>query len=510
MGRDDAIAADHVWGLLPLLDQLQLGFVLITPDGEVGHVSYQARRLLGRRASMDTLKAVLGEDWTQLVDDVLAGRSNGARWREIEGESESGALQLSVRSTALEHGDGRTGVLVSMLDVSIEIGLHNRYKGAMAKLEQANLDLRRRIAHVLREHEDDLAQFDELLQIAPAIFASFVAEASTALDQVARLAREGEIGADDVDGGLRATHTLKGNSRGLGLHFIAGRAHAVEDLLVHARDRGRLADVQELTGAIGDLRRALERAAALRGRLTAVGAGRTLETARATEAVVARLESVRPSLWGAHPARVAIEDALAVLAPLAQVPLDEIIEYLRVVVRMAAEEAGKPAPEIDSTIGTMTVPPTIHAALAKALPHLVRNAVVHGFEDATERTQLGKAATGRIAISAVHDGERLVIEVRDDGKGIDRQRLRERAVAAGLVVPAATAADQPDPIDQLIFHPGLSTAATVGKDAGRGYGTAAAREAIEALGGALTVRSWPGEGVEVHIVVPIGRRRATT
>ena len=83
----------------------------------------------------------------------------------------------------------------------------------MARLEQANLDLRRRVAQVLREHEDDLAQFDELLQVAPAnLFASFVAEANAALDKIGSLAAHAAR-HHDVDAGLRATHTLKATPR---------------------------------------------------------------------------------------------------------------------------------------------------------------------------------------------------------------------------------------------------------------------------------------------------------
>lgn len=500
MTRDDAIAADHVWGIVPLLDQLHLGFVLLDPDGALAHASYHARRLLGRRATAETLQQVLGDDWRPVVGDVLAGRSSGARWRERDG---GGALHLSVRSTAVTFGE-RTGALVSLMDVSLEVGLHARYKQAMARLEQANLDLRRRVAQVLREHEDDLAQFDELLQVAPAIFASFVGEAHGALDQVAGLAHGGELADADVDAGLRATHTLKGNARGLGLHFIAGRAHAVEDLLAPARRFGCLPDEAELRHAVDDLRRAVDRAAALRGRLSAVGGGRALDTVRTIDGAVARLDAARAALAADHPARAALDDAVAALTPLARLPLAEVFEYLRVVARTTAEEAGKPVPDVDTRGGDVAVAPAIHTALAAALPHLVRNAVVHGLEHALDRVERGKAAAGHIAVTAIVDGGALAIDLRDDGRGLDRERLRARAAALGLEVPAPS--EGGDPADDLIFHPGLSTAAAVGPDAGRGYGTAAAREAITAVGGELTIRSHPGAGLEVRIVVPLRDR----
>ncbi|MCA9676880.1 MAG: Hpt domain-containing protein, partial [Myxococcales bacterium] len=265
MSRDDAISWEHTLGVLPFLDQLQLGFVLIDPAGSLVHLSYIARRMLGRRARIARVAEVLGDAWPALVDDVIAGRSPGGRWRELRapGADDGDELLVAARSTAVTQADGRVGVLVSLFDVSAEVGMHARYKDALAQLEAANQGLRRRIAEVLREHEDDLAQFDELLAIAPAIFASFVAEAREAVAEVAALVGGDTLSAAAADVGMRATHTLKGNARGLGLNSIAGRAHAVEELLGRARAAGRFADRVDADGAVEDLRRAVERAVVL-------------------------------------------------------------------------------------------------------------------------------------------------------------------------------------------------------------------------------------------------------
>ncbi len=510
MSRDDAISFEHVQGVLAFLDQLHLGFVLIDPAGALVHLSYVARRFLGRRARLDTVQELLGASWDELVTEVLDGRSQGARWREVRAPGLSGGgdpLHVSVRSTAVLYPGGASGALLSLFDVSAEVGMHARYNATLARLEQANEDLRRQIAQVLREHEDDLSQFDELLAIAPAIFASFVAEAEGAVAEVAALVSTGgQLAAEAIDGGLRATHTLKGNARGLGLHFIAGRAHAVEGLLLSARPHRAFASVDEAEGAVGDLERAVARAGALRGRLSAAGGGDpgTLQTARALVGAAGRLEAALAALPADHEARRHIRDALATIDPLCLIPIGQIFEYLRVTARDAAEAAGRAPPDVEHDGGEIAVPPTIHAVLAQALPHLVRNAVVHGLEPAEARVAAGKAAAGRIRLVAAHDGERLIVRVGDDGRGLDRQALRARAAELGL---AAAAADDDGAIDALIFHAGLSTAAALTMDAGRGYGTSAARAEVEALGGVIEVRSSPGAGVELELVIPLVSRR---
>ncbi len=502
MAREAAITEEHLRGVLPLLDQLQLGFVLIGARGEVVVTSYRVRTFLGRRPTTASLRALLGGAWDVLVDEVLAGTTTGNRWREVS--SSDGELHASVRSIVVELTGGGAGALLSLVDVSHEIGLHARYKATLARLEEANEGLRRRIASVLREHEDDLAQFEELLQVAPAIFASFVGEAQGSVEQVAQLVGTGELHRDDLDRALRATHTVKGNARGLGLHFIAGRAHAVEDLLLAARDPRSHADPVEFEAAVGDLRRAVERAAGLRGRLTPAGAGRGLDTARIVERAAARLEALRDALADAPGAGTALDETLAVLDPLLRLPLDEVFAYLRVTAQVAAEAAGKPAPDVETSGGEITVTPAIHAALSRALPHLIRNAVVHGLEPGDIRTAAGKAAAGRLTVEASAEAAHLVVRLRDDGRGLDRERLRAGAVELGLTIEPITEAGV-DPVDQLIFHPGLSTAATVSMDAGRGFGTNAAREAIDDIGGRMIVRSTPGVGVEIEIVVPVVR-----
>jgi hypothetical protein len=199
MSSTDAIRIEHLEGVYPLLELLQVGFVLIRPDGDVRHATSLARSLLGRRRIDGAqLREVLGDLDRELVAPILAGTVRQTRWREHRFTTpRGGEMQVAVRTTAVESGEGRHALL-GIYDVSVEVGLHRRYKEVVARQEASNEELRRRIAEELREHEDDLAQFGELLQIAPAIFASFVTEAATAVKAIEALASSGATDDDAV------------------------------------------------------------------------------------------------------------------------------------------------------------------------------------------------------------------------------------------------------------------------------------------------------------------------
>ncbi|MCH8952742.1 MAG: chemotaxis protein CheW, partial [Proteobacteria bacterium] len=135
------------------------------------------------------------------------------------------------------------------------------------------------------------------------------------------------------------------------------------------------------------------------------------------------------------------------------------------------------------------------------LIHIIRNAMDHGIETPEERERAGKPRQGTISIDAEHRGERVVISIADDGNGIDRDLVLAKAVERGVVEPGAAPA--PDEIDQLVFHPGLSTAEMVSKVSGRGVGLDVVKRNITALGGRVTLENRPGAGTRVTITLPL-------
>lgn len=135
------------------------------------------------------------------------------------------------------------------------------------------------------------------------------------------------------------------------------------------------------------------------------------------------------------------------------------------------------------------------------LVHMVRNAMDHGLETPEERIAAGKPPEGQVKLGAFHESGMIVIEISDDGGGINLEKVREKAVAQGIISPE----DDPDDkaIANLIFHPGLSTAKSVSNLSGRGVGMDSVRQDIEALRGSVDIDNRPGKGCCMRIRLPL-------
>jgi len=152
--------------------------------------------------------------------------------------------------------------------------------------------------------------------------------------------------------------------------------------------------------------------------------------------------------------------------------------------------------------GEMTeVDKTVIERIGEPLTHLIRNAVDHGLESTEGRIEAGKSAEGLIRLSATHQSGRIVIAVSDDGRGINRAKVRERAIERGIVHSDAVLSDEE--IDQLIFAPGFSTAEVVSSISGRGVGMDVVRKNIQALGGRIAISSEPGKGSTFSLSLPL-------
>jgi two-component system chemotaxis sensor kinase CheA len=142
-------------------------------------------------------------------------------------------------------------------------------------------------------------------------------------------------------------------------------------------------------------------------------------------------------------------------------------------------------------------------AVKDPLTHLVRNAVDHGIEPPAERVALGKPAKGVLTLRAYHEGGQVVVEVADDGRGIDHDKIAAKAVQRGLRTADELAAMGPSEIVQLLFLPGFSLADTVTNVSGRGVGMDVVRTKIEGIGGTVDVESVVGEGTAWRLRIPL-------
>jgi chemosensory pili system protein ChpA (sensor histidine kinase/response regulator) len=141
--------------------------------------------------------------------------------------------------------------------------------------------------------------------------------------------------------------------------------------------------------------------------------------------------------------------------------------------------------------------------LVDPLIHLVRNAVYHGIELPAERVAKGKPATGTIYLHAAHRGNSILVEVEDDGGGLDLEKIREKAVAVGLAQPEQARNITDEEVLQFIFAPGLSTADTVSDQAGRGVGLDVVKRVVEDMNGHIEVESLPDVGTKFTLFLPL-------
>ncbi len=142
-------------------------------------------------------------------------------------------------------------------------------------------------------------------------------------------------------------------------------------------------------------------------------------------------------------------------------------------------------------------------SLYDSLLHLIRNAFDHGIETAEERQAAGKSPKGRIELSAYQQGNRTVIEIRDDGKGVNLERIAEKAIAQDLLSATEVEDVTEGQLLELMFHPGFSTAASVSDLSGRGVGLDVVRSQIESLDGSLAIRSEAGKGTSFILQFPL-------
>jgi two-component system, chemotaxis family, sensor kinase CheA len=346
---------------------------------------------------------------------------------------------------------------------------------------------------------------------------------------------------------FRFVHTVKGSCGFLDLPRIGGLAHAAETALAEVRD-GKRVTTPALVGAmlsiidrIGLLTEALESGATVPDsesddRLIARIDSAETEVTADPIAVIAKARNVRVSVDLLESAMTQISDLVLarnelgrrlrdvegdaalssafdrVSAAIGEVresiartrmqPIERLFAMLPRLVRDTASSLGKTALlTIDGS--DVEIDREMIEAIRDPLTHIVRNAIDHGLETAEERKRKGKPDAGRITVFAAQAGNQVSITVVDDGRGIDVERLIEKALAANIISSSKAASLTPEAATQLVFAPGLSTAHEVTDISGRGVGMDVVRANVERLGGAITIDNRPGIGLAITLRAPL-------
>ncbi|MBU4435621.1 MAG: chemotaxis protein CheA [Alphaproteobacteria bacterium] len=182
------------------------------------------------------------------------------------------------------------------------------------------------------------------------------------------------------------------------------------------------------------------------------------------------------------------------------VPIAQLFGRFRRLIHDLARDTGKTI-ELSTEGETTELDKTVIERLADPLIHLIRNAADHGLETPEQRLAAGKPQTGHVVLAARQSGAEVVITITDDGRGVDRDRVRAKAEENGLIQPGQVLND--NELLQLIFAPGFSTAAAITNLSGRGVGMDVVKRTIEGLRGAIELTSTPGEGSVVSLRIPL-------
>jgi two-component system chemotaxis sensor kinase CheA len=281
---------------------------------------------------------------------------------------------------------------------------------------------------------------------------------------------------------------------------IAGGVELVERIVaLLASDAERAEAVVWSAGPLGGSSRAARSLRVDVDRLDAL-----LNLAGEVAVAQGRLGALLDPASAAHTALLAFQGLFQTLQEsvmrLRVVPLGPSFERFRRAVHELSQRVDKQV-VLNVEGGDVEVDVTLAEALRDPLMHMVRNAIDHGIESQERRFAANKLWPGRITLRARYDGNYVVVEVSDDGAGLDQKRLLEKARELGVSAPAASSNDEA--LHELLFMPGVSTAKEVTEISGRGIGMDVVRRSIEGLRGTIALESVPGQGLTVSIRIPL-------
>jgi chemotaxis protein histidine kinase CheA len=452
------------------------------------------------------------EDWLRLVfeqpDQDWDTVADLCPLQELE-LAPPGGEKRTLRTTFHPMRAGEGGPVVRVLVVGTDVSSERR--------------LARELESRDAEGEESVKRFAEVLKLGAETFRRFLNESQTRLAEAAGAADRLAAKPDDREAArtlFRQMHTLRANARAFRLTWLAEAAGAVEDVLDELRDAEVPGEHPALDGVLGRLEtmRVLydeteELGVAVFGRSLDPGEARNRYRDLEVPVRVGRLESALALVRGAT-ARLAGNAPDAGTATTLLARIGESLDTLRrVPARHVFQRFPKMVADLAAIAGKRVAPLKVSGSdtlvnvraldrSGDAFVHMLRNAVVHGIERADERVAAGKPEAGTVRLTLRREGDSLVFEVADDGAGIDRDGLRERAKAAGVLSEDEAAALSPEETDRLVLRAGLSTATGAGVDAGRGVGLDSAVAAAEFLEGSVEMENRPGVGFCVRLIIP--------
>jgi len=465
-----AAIADRERRLGELFDHMRQAILVFGPDGKV-------ERTASRRAvDLFGTTSLQGLGIAEALYPGAPGHSVEVRaldeWRELVFASPASAFdelaELGPAELTLERGGER--IVLTLEFRPIDRGDEVTRVMLLATDVTEARTLEHAVVVTRLEHARQMASMRLLIAGGAHQFAGFAEDATARLKRGAVLLAAEPFPATALDEVFQIVHTLRGEARTFDLQHFEAEALQAEGLLGRLRAGASTAAQRQelgarLDGALAAIRAATEEFVA-RSPI-----GRTvLDQVTVRRSDVARIEELAAGR----------DDALAQAAiQLTARPFGELAFRQASAVPPLAEKVSKQV-RVDIEGNEVLVPAAVARVLGGALAALCRNAVAHGIERPAEREERGKARTGRIVLACVAGGRSPRITVEDDGAGLDARALRERARSLGVAEPA-------DGAGELVFVPGLSTAASASELAGRGVGLAAVASDLAAVDWKISV-----------------------
>lgn len=427
--------------------------------------------------------------WGERVNEKLVKTINPLNEVEVHFDNPAGGFDthfLEFDFNRVKSDGSLSHLLVTVNDVTKRVMLSRELLDSQEKA-QAQLDLLLRILHV---EPDNLT--------------SFLTDADVSLKMVNSIlkepAREESAFRAKIDGIYRQVHAVKGEAAALGLKTVEQRAHAFEESLNDLKGRNSLSgsDFLPLVVKLDDLFNHLAQVREMLSRL--VDLHHAIANRRAAGGTV---EADKVDQW------LGGQDQTQITKALATPPESESHSGLeRTLEDLAARVANSQSKQVAlRCTGLDAVPESYRRAVKDITIQLVRNAVVHGIEEPSERSKVNKAETGTLSVGfAARDADGYELIVQDDGRGLQLDRIKEVAVERGLITPAQAAMLDPRQTMALIFRPGFSTADRVTTDAGRGAGMDLVRILVAELGGRVGLASAGGKFSKFKIWLPATQR----
>lgn len=484
--------ADAMARLRELFDNMRQGIVVFGRNGLVDEApSKQAAVLFGPDVAGRPIKELFHadtpegspvrqafEEWLAIAFDIPA-----ERWGEFAELSPSNvqrkqggdAQWLELQFTPVVQEGRVERIMLLATDVT-----------GQRRLEQATQTLE-------QQHARQMGIMRRLVAGGGQVFASFLESAEERLVASLRQASGPSLTASALTDILERVHTIRGEARTFELPELASECQGLERLLRDMRDDAspmnqaldQPLDQRPREGIVARLERAC--AAVARARELFIEASpigpAVLDQMTVRKSDVRRL---------AEQLTTADESVRRAIANLTSRPFGECVTGVEAAAPRWAHEVGKEARVL---VGgrDVRVPERVAPVLRAMLPHIVRNAIAHGIEAPDKRRSSGKPTEGTMRLSAVEEGARLVVRIRDDGSGLDEAAIVAQARRLGLRTGAAS---------ELLFSAGVSTATQVGELAGQGIGMWAVREGLRKIGGDIRVCSEKGRGAEFEITAP--------